>query len=59
MGFEGERQIPMEGDHSRICKFTGRDDHLYMVLLGRIQELARSAPNAVSVKFNIANTIRM
>jgi hypothetical protein len=59
IGFQGERQIPMEGDHSRICKFTGPDDHLYVLVRSRIQDMARKAPDAVSIKFKIANAIRM
>jgi hypothetical protein len=59
MNFPGERQVPMEGDHSRICKFTGPDDHLYILVRSRIQDLARKAPDAVSTKFKIANAVRM
>jgi hypothetical protein len=59
MKVNGERQVPLEGDHSRICKFTGLDDPLYIVVRSRIQDMARRAPNAVSIKFNTANTIRM
>ena len=49
----------MEGDHSRICKFTGPDDHLYVLVRSRIQEMARKAPEAVSTKFSIARAICM
>jgi hypothetical protein len=59
MKFYGERQVPLEGDHSRICKFTGPKDPLYIVVRSRIQDMARRAPNAVLVKFNTANTNRM
>ena len=39
--------IPMDSDHRRICKFSGKDDVLYQKVRNRIVEFAE---NALAVK---------
>jgi hypothetical protein len=41
MGIENEILIPMNADHSSICKFESSDDHLYKQLRGVIHELVK------------------
>jgi hypothetical protein len=59
LGIEGERQVAMEADHSRIRKFTGPNDPLYIKVSKCIQRLAKAAPDAVAAKFKVENLIRM
>jgi len=48
----------MEADHSRMRKFTGPNDLLYIKVSKCIQRLAKAAPDAVGVKFNLENIMR-
>ena len=41
MGIENEILIPMNADHSSICKFESPDDHHYKQLRGVIHELVK------------------
>jgi hypothetical protein len=45
----------MEADHSRMRKFTGPNDPLYIKVSKCIQRLAEAAPDAIGIKFNVGN----
>ncbi|KAH0565544.1 hypothetical protein GP486_001057 [Trichoglossum hirsutum] len=59
LNIEGERQVPMDANHSQIRKFTGPNDHLYKTVSNCIQRLTEFAPDVVQARFRIADVTRM
>lgn len=50
MGIENEILIPMNADHSSICKFGSSDDHQYKQLRGVIHELVKKGLDTLEKK---------
>jgi hypothetical protein len=50
MGIENEIFIPMNADHSSICKFESSDDHHYKQLKGVIHEFVKKGPVALEMQ---------
>jgi hypothetical protein len=46
MDSPGVTLIPMDSDHRRICKFSGKDDVLYQKVRNRIVEFVENASAA-------------
>ena len=47
MGIESEILIPMNADHSSICKFESSDDHQYKQLKGVIHEFVKKGQDVL------------
>ena len=45
LGLRGtrERQIPLDTDHSNICRFGSAEDDIYLQVAGNIEELVKEA----------------
>jgi hypothetical protein len=52
----GEDPIPMNADHSNICKFSSRDDPLYQEVQPYLERFVNNAPTKIADRFHTQNT---
>ena len=50
MGVPNERVIPVNSDHSNICKFTGVGDEVYKLVLSQLKRLADDAVATITTE---------
>ena len=50
MGIQNEVLLPLNADHSSICKFQSSDDPLYKHVKGLINEFVQEGPNILATR---------
>lgn len=50
IGMPKEWQIPLDGDHHRISKYSGLTDPLYITVSARLRAMAAEAPRVIRAR---------